>query len=154
MATAKKPRRPSAGNYSRALSERICQLLMQGISLRSICERDDMPRRASVMRWLAKHDEFAARYAAAREVGMDMLADEILQIADTPRMGTKKVTKPDGIEITEGDMIDHRKLQVDARKWYLSKLAPKKYGEKIQQEITGRDGGPVVIAGAPTDADL
>ncbi len=34
-------------------------------------------------------------------------------------------------------MIEHRRLQVDARKWYAGKLRPKVYGDKIQQEHSG-----------------
>ncbi len=48
----------------------------------------------------------------------DYLFDEIIEIADTPQLGTKKVIKPDGsVETTEGDMIEHRRLRIDARKW-------------------------------------
>lgn len=84
------------------------------------------------MRWLDGQQEFRAQYARARDVGLDFLAEEILRIADTPQIGTKSVSKATGLEITEGDMIDHRRLQVEARKWYLSKLAPKRYGDKLE----------------------
>lgn len=60
------------------------------------------------------------------------MAAEIIKIADTPVVGIKKKTNEKGeVETTEGDMIEHRRLQVDARKWAASKLAPKKYGDKL-----------------------
>jgi hypothetical protein len=31
-----------------------------------------------------------------------------------------------------GDMLGHRRLQVEARKWYAAKLAPKKYGDRLE----------------------
>jgi hypothetical protein len=104
-----------------------------------------MPNKMTVLRWLAdeRNELFRAQYARAREIQADTLAEEILDISNTPVMGTKSVSKATGIEITEGDMIEHRRLQVDARKWYASKLAPKKYGDKVQQEVTGANGGPV-----------
>lgn len=74
--------------------------------------------------WLGKHAEFAAQYARAREEQADHYADELLEIADT----TKDPNKA--------------RLQIDARKWKASKLAPKKYGEKL--DITTRDETPPV----------
>jgi hypothetical protein len=68
---------------------------------------------------------------------MEFHAEEILQIADTPRIGVKTKTTEDGIEVTEGDMIEHRRLQVEARKWLLSKLVPKKYGDLQKVEHSG-----------------
>lgn len=86
---------------------------------------------------------FAAQYTRAREIGYERLSDEILQIADTPKIGSKTVKKETGTETTRGDMIEHRRLQVDARKWMLAKMLPKKYGDKMQQDITITDNTPM-----------
>ncbi len=88
-------------------------------------------------------------YARAREDQADTLADEIVAIADEPAAGKKTTTKANGdVETVEGDMIEHRRLRVDARKWTAAKLKPKKYGER--QALTGPDGeslfGPLVTA--------
>lgn len=67
------------------------------------------------------------------------MAEDILDIADTPQIGAVTKTKPDGsVETREGDMIEHRRLQVDARKWLASKLKPKKYGDRV--DLTNSDG--------------
>jgi hypothetical protein len=90
------------------------------------------------MRWIQQQPEFRNKYAGAREAQADYLAEEIVQIADTPLLGV--ITKVDDSgkrETTEGDMLQHRRLQVDARKWYASKLAPKKYGDKVETTLTG-----------------
>jgi hypothetical protein len=50
-------------------------------------------------------------------VQADALFDDINYIADTPQKGIKTITKAGVVETIEGDMIEHRKLQVDARKW-------------------------------------
>ena len=72
------------------------------------------------------------------------LAEEMLAIADTPVLGVKIKTNEKGeTETVEGDMIEHRRLQVDSRKWMLSKMLPKKYGDKIETTVQGQDGGPV-----------
>ena len=90
-----------------------------------------MPGLRTVMTWLATKEEFQQQYARAKEEQADTLADEILHIADTPQPGLKTETSEKGTKTIEGDMIEHRRLQVDARKWIASKLKPKKYGDKL-----------------------
>ena len=140
-AEAKPPGRPS--DFSQELADRICEQLADGNSLRSICQAEGMPNRSTVARWLATNEQFRDQYAHACEMRQEELFDQIIEIADTPQIGSKSVSKATGLEITEADMIEHRRLQVEARKWALGKMAPKKYGDKVQQELTGADGGPI-----------
>lgn len=147
-------KRGAPSKYSATRAEKICNEIMDGRSLRSICTDPGMPDKSTVMRWLASNDEFVALYTAAKAIQAEGFADELIAIADTPQEGTKIVKKGRKVEVTTGDMIDHRKLQISSRQWVIERILSKKYGTKIQQEITGRDGGPVVIAGAPSDADL
>ena len=133
--------RPSS--FSQSIADEICERLANGESLRAICGREDMPSQATVFVWLAKDPAFQEQYARARTTQADVLFDQILSIADTPLIGVKTVTKGTTVETTEGDMIEHRRLQIDARKWLAGKLAPKKYGEKSSLEVSGPNGGPV-----------
>lgn len=79
-------------------------------------------------------------YARACEARADIYFDQILEIADTPLKATTKETttkmykgKPvNEVVVKEGDAIDHRRLQIDARKWMLGKMNPKKYGNQVQ----------------------
>lgn len=139
--------------YTTALAARICSKLGSGMSLVEICSADDMPCRDTVYLWLSKHPEFSDMYVRAREEQADTLADEIIVIADTPMEGVKTKTLADGsVETTAGDMIEHRKLRVDARKWVAAKLKPRKYGDLVRNEHTGPQGGPITwVWGAPTD---
>jgi hypothetical protein len=132
--------RPSI--FTQELADLICERLSLGESLRTICLDDALPSTSTICRWLADDEKvtFREQYVCAREAQADVLADEILQIADTPQEGTTIIDKPTGREVKTGDMIEHRRLQVDARKWYASKVAPKKYGDKITQEVVGKDG--------------
>jgi hypothetical protein len=71
------------------------------------------------------------------------MAEEILEIADD---GTNDTYKDDnGNERTDQEVIGRSRLRVDARKWLLAKMLPKKYGDKIQQEVSGPDGEPLVV---------
>lgn len=135
--------RPSA--YSGDIAAIICERIADGNSLRTICAEDGMPNKATVLRWISSKDAFRDQYARAREAQADALFDEILAIADAPLIGEKiKIDKDGNKEITRGDMIEHRRLQVDTRKWMASKLLPKKYGDKQQLEHSGVDGAPLV----------
>jgi len=64
-----------------------------------------------------------------------------MRLSDKSRVGKKTKTTPDGkVEVTTGDMVERTRLQIDARKWLLSKLRPEKYGDRIQQQISGPGG--------------
>lgn len=123
--------RPS--KYSQKLADAICDLLVDGKSLRTICSTAKMPSRSTVIRWLAENEAFRNQYARARELQADTLAEEILDIADKAVLGErlKKDGKGKVLERQTGDMVERSKLMIDARKWYAGKLQPKKYGERV-----------------------
>lgn len=115
----------------------ICALISEGYALATICKREDMPSSGSVIRWLAddRFMDFQAAYARAREAQMELMAEEILQIADDGRNDTQ--TDDEGNEIVNYDNVQRAKLRVDSRKWLMSKLAWKRYGDKQQVEHSG-----------------
>ena len=128
--------RPSS--YTIELAAAICERLAAGESLRAICKDEGMPSDMSVRRWaLDNVDGFSSRYACARELGFDALADEALDIADTTEVGVRSERSDDGYKETREDMLGHRKLRVDTRKWLLAKWAPQKYGERQAIEMSG-----------------
>jgi len=72
------------------------------------------------------------------------MAGQVVEIADTVREGKKvRISQKDGTTEERGDMVDRSRLMIEARKWLASKLAPKKYGEKIAAEVSGPDSGPI-----------
>ena len=105
--------------YTAELAEEFCKLMAEGRSLRSVCADADMPCTETVRKWKLTLPEFAAQYARARESRAEFLADEIIDIADAAEDAQKA------------------RLQVDARKWFASKLAPKTYGDKVELEHSG-----------------
>lgn len=153
MAGGKKP--TGRNSFTQDFADRICERLAEGRSLRSICSDDDMPSVSSVCKWLGQFPSFAEQYARAREAQADAIFDEILHIADTPQLGEIVTTKPimvDGKpvagaevrEVKHEDMLGHRRLQIDARKWMAGKLQPKKYGDKLELDHKG-ELGPITI---------
>lgn len=139
--------RPSA--YTPELAAEICERLAAGESLRAICRDDHMPSDFAVRNWAINDvDGFSSRYTGARDLGLDVMADELLDIANTPVEGVRREESDDGVKEVREDMLGHRKLQVDARKWYLSKLAPKKYGDRQAIELSGSVDIATTIAAA------
>lgn len=103
-------------------------------------------------KWLIQNEELREKYTRAKEDQTQILEDEILQIADTPVLGEVITDKGDKVEIRRGDMIEHRKLQIESRKWLMGKLRPRKYGDKITQEHTG-ELGLQIISTVPRPGD-
>ena len=95
--------------------------------------------------WMIKSDTLKELYNYAREVRSDVLFEEIIEIADTPFEGTKTKDTPKGVIIETGDMTEHRKLQIDARKWVVAKMQPKKYGDKLDVTTGGEKINRTVI---------
>ncbi|WP_322979131.1 hypothetical protein [Pseudomonas sp. C11] len=147
-ARVRKPGRPSS--YTEAIGIALCAAIAEGMSLRSACALPGMPDVSTVIRWLADEEraEFCAQYARAREDRADLLAEEILQIADDGRNDTQ--VDEDGNVFVDHDVIARSRLRVDARKWLASKMAPKKYGDKITAEHTGANGGAIQVASTVT----
>ncbi len=130
--------RPS--EFTQEIADRICEGIADGKSLRSICLAEDMPNKATVFRWLAAHTAFSDQYARAREAQADTLADELTDIADD---SARDFIQTENGPAYNAEHVNRSRLRVDTRKWIASKLKPKKYGEKVQQELSGPSGGPI-----------
>lgn len=134
--------RPS--EFTQEIADAICERLINGESLRTICDGDDLPAKSTVCRWLASNQEFRDQYARAREMQADILADETLDIADDGRNDWMEKRNQDGEVVgwqVNGEAIGRSKLRVEARRWYAGKLAPKRYSDKLQ--LTDGDGKPL-----------
>ncbi len=106
----------------------ICERLASGESLRTICEDSSLPDRTTVIRWLAKSDDFATKYARAREIQAHIWVDDIYEIARTP---------PERHPLTgaiDPASVSHIRNQVATMQWLAMKLNPKKYGDKIDMD--------------------
>ncbi len=96
-----------------------------------------MPSSQTFYKWIDEDEIKSKQYARATSVRADSIFEDILYIADNVELGHTEKEKDGEIETTTGDMIQHRRLKVDARKWYLSKLNPKKYGDKNTTILEG-----------------
>ncbi|NSY17251.1 terminase small subunit protein [Neorhizobium sp. AL 9.2.2] len=136
--------RPS--DYSQDMADLICERITQGESLRAICSDDGMPHAGTVCRWLAKHEAFREQYAHARQAQAELMADELLEIADDGTNDWMEKKNADGENIgwrENGEAMRRSQLRISTRQWIAERLLPKKYGTKIQNEHTGKDGGAI-----------
>lgn len=123
---------------SEAIRSAICEQLADGKSLREICRQDGMPAASTVFVDLSKDSAFAEQYARAKQAGIEAMADEITDIADNAHNDWMERNGDDAAGwVLNGEAVRRSQLRIDARKWLLSKLAPKKYGDKIEHEHKG-----------------
>lgn len=132
----KKAGRPSS--YTEETGNAICERLMSGESLRSICSDEAMPEKPTVLRWLRDIEQFRTQYTIAREVQMELMAEEILSISDDD--------SGDDTPFTGVNHVNRHRLMVDTRKWIMSKLAPKKYGDKLDISSGGEKITSVTVS--------
>ena len=126
----------------------ILSEIEEGNSLRSVLSKKDMPSRYTFFEWLKDDDEKANQYARACEVRAEGIFEDILEIADNSSNDTIITDKG---EIPNSEWIARSRLKVDARKWMLGKMNPKKYGEKIQQEHSGEVTQTIISLGNGTN---
>lgn len=129
--------------YSPEIAAEICERLANGESLRAICRDSKFPTEAAVRGWVIDDkDGFASQYARAREIGYERLAEDIMSISDEP-VGSLVSGG------TDTGAVQKQRLQVDTRKWLLSKMLPKKYGDKQFTEHSG--GMSITVATGVTE---
>ena len=134
--------RPS--DYTKELGDEICNLLSEGISLRTVCLREDMPNKATVFRWFREHKEFCDQYARAKEESADADAEVLEEIGDKAIKHAEEADPK-----ASNAVVSAYKLKADNLKWAMSKKKPKKYGDKIDVTSDGK-ALPTPILGAIT----
>jgi Bacteriophage Sf6, terminase small subunit-like len=123
--------RPS--EFKQEVFDDICEQMAVGKSLRQICDADGMPGRSTVLRWIKADAGRQDQYQLARDACFDWIAEEAIRIADDAS-GDYFIEDRDGKSIVVPDhaRVQRARLQVDTRKWILSKIAPRKYGDKVE----------------------
>ena len=135
--------------YTEELATRILEEVAGGKSLREVCKSDEYPSRSTVNLWVLKgsggddvYAKFSAQYAQAQAIRAYDLFDELFEIADDASNDWMVRTNKDGSEGYQlnGEHVQRSRLRVDTRKWALSKMIPKEFADKVQQDHTSSDG--------------
>lgn len=136
---AKKNGRPS--KYTKELADAICERLAMGESMRTVCIEETMPAMSTIFKWLRENDQFSEQYARAKQESADAMAEEILDIADNGTNDWETIELENGYEkeVINHEVLARSRLRVDTRKWLMSKMKPKKYGDKIDMTTNGKE---------------
>lgn len=140
--TKKMGRPPEAVPQDKA--QAICEWISLGNTLRQWCRDNDI-HYSTVYLWMEKDKEFAQRFAHARDVGHDAIADECLEIIDTEPEMAESFSQSGSSKHRDSAHIGWLKNRAEMRLKLLAKWNPKKYGDKTMTEVTGADGGAIQI---------
>lgn len=128
MATKPKKKHGRPTKFTQELADTICERMANGETLRAICRDLGFPH-STVIEWTMTNKSFSDQYAQARLKQADAYADMILD------------------EAFNSHDAQIGRLRVDALKWVASKLAPKRYGDKVEVEQTGTQKIRVIMGG-------
>jgi hypothetical protein len=146
----KAPERPVGRptDYSEEVAASLCAQIAMGLSVRTICKAEDMPAMTTFFMWLRRHPEFVKQYEAAKAESASALAEELLDIADDGTNDWMEIHDKEGACVgykVNGEHVQRSRLRLDTRKWLLSKLAPKKFGDKVDLNLGGQEGNPLKV---------
>jgi len=113
----------------------ILSEIEQGNSLISILRRKEFPSTATFYQWLEADENKAKRYVRACEIRADVIFEDIIDIADH--------SNEDHTPFTGANVVQRDRLKIDARKWIVAKLHPKKYSDRVYQDITTHQEQPL-----------
>lgn len=158
MATVKKPAAPATGRAPKSKAtpkakpkprvtaeqaqrardkkaNAVLESMITGLSCYQACKKIGLPH-TTFLTWVANDKQLADKYARAREDLIEFIAAQTLEIADA-QVGLNDNGS------TDHGAVQKQRLQVDTRKWLLSKLAPRKYGDRMM--LTGDQDNPVQV---------
>lgn len=110
--------------YSEEIIDLILERISCGESVNAICSSPDMPTRSSFFRWLKDDQSLLTRYKTALETRAYLFAEEIIHIVDEEPSRNANGSM-------DSAFVTWQKSRVDARKWIVSRMLPKIYGDKV-----------------------
>ena len=132
--TKAKPKRKMGrpSKYSKRLADKICELMAEGMSLRSICDEiPGMPHVRTVFKWIRDKEDFRHQYAHAMDERLYRLCEDTIEIADNV--------------VADKDEVAKARVRIAAREYYLSKMDPKRYGRREHVEVQPVGDKPMYI---------
>lgn len=131
----KRPPRKGEGRptkYTKELGDLFCQRIANGWSMRTVCDGDDMPVPSTIFEWIRNHEEFSKQYAQATEERTEAHQEKVLEIGDESIQAAQ-----DSDPKAASAVVQAYKLKADNLKWHMSKMKPKKYGDKVDVTSAG-----------------
>lgn len=114
--------------------ENVLKHIREGMSVTDACKLPDTVSNTTFYEYVANDSTKADKYARASEIRANLMFDEIITIAD--ESVNDIIIGEDGVEKVNHENIQRSRLRVDARKWALSKMNPKKYSDNSKLDVT------------------
>lgn len=135
--------RPSS-KPNQVIVEEICDWIAHGKTLRSYCRLKGKPSWRTIYNWLDKDSEFSSRFTQVRMMGADAIAEEALELIDTPPVLTGSEESPK----LDNAHVNWMRNRADLRLKLLAKWFPQRYGDRVGLDHTG-DIKLVINTGIP-----
>lgn len=113
-------------DYTQEFADEICRLIGEGRSVRSVCEREDMPAMSTIFKWLREKKEFSEQYERACDERTESQQEILIEMGDRAIEHAEEADPK-----AAGAVVSAYKLKADNLKWSMSKMKPKKYGEHV-----------------------
>ncbi len=124
-------------------ADEIIEWISAGKTLREFCRQEGKPHWNTVYDWLEKDEDFAGRFARARELGEDAIAQECIEIADDASNDWMERSDKDGGTgwALNGEHIQRSKVRIETRLKLLAKFNPKRWGDRVDVTSDGKAVG-------------
>lgn len=135
--------------YTKEIGDLICSKIMEGNSLRSVLVGDNMPAYSTFFKWLREHKELVDNYEHSTQERTLAMGEEIIDIADDGTNDYMTITKGNNdYNVEDREVTNRSKLRVETRKWLMSKMLPKKYGDKVDLTSDGKaiKGNSIILS--------
>lgn len=120
---------------------RILESIANGESLSSAINRKGFPSSSWCKSALRQNPVLRRQYEQAVLARCDLLADELIELADQPM--------PKGLEgHLQSVWVQQLRLRIDARKWTISKLAPRFYGDRLSVDAENKETSITAVLAA------
>lgn len=133
--------RPS--EFTQEIADKICAELSIGKSLRTVCKAEDMPSLQTIFNWFRTQKGFVEQYALAKEQGSEAWHEELADLGDQAIEHAYKADPK-----AANAVVSAVKLKADNIKWMMSKMKPKKYGDKLDLSNNGKDFPTPIYGGS------
>ena len=135
---------PAAIDFTLELQTAILEGIESGLTLRQVAEQNSISA-AFILKQVAQNKEFCEQYARVLELRTDADFEGLTDLVyEPPQLNDYGV---------DSGWVNWKRLQVDTIKWALSKRVPKKYGDLSKLELSGADGGPLVVKHIGSDGE-
>jgi|ERR1700761_79346 len=133
MAEKRKVGRPSI--YTEELGDEIClKIATTCESIPDLCKSNPhWPSVNAIYEWRILRKDFGDKYARAKSLQVECLVNKAQELA---KSRDYFYINDKGEKVPNPCYVPAARLEIDTIKWFASKLAPKIYGDKIQQEVT------------------